>query len=442
VFLSTDITYTIISLGCSKNLVDSERINGSMNDAGFRHAESSDDADIILINTCGFINPAKEESIEVIFDAIEGIQDNGKRLYNRRNKFLRRVVVFGCLSQRYDADLKKDIPEIDFLYGLPDENFVPGICKAFDITTDKIEHASRVPIVDGLSYAYIKIAEGCSNNCSYCAIPLIRGPHNSYPPDLVMADARAAASRGVRELIIIAQDITSYQYEGYDLVKLVNEVSALASIEWVRLLYLHPDHVNDDIITMIKNNEKIVKYIDLPFQHVSAHILRGMGRKGDAGTYLNLIGKLRDALPNIRIRSTFMVGFPGETEDDFRELLEFLKEAKLDKVGAFQYSPEENTPAEAFKGMVQDSVKEKRFEKLMELQKKISRQKLSEMIGNDVRVIVEEQVDDVTYIGRSEYDAPEVDGIFYLTGENIVLNTIVRARIIDAVEYDLIGERL
>ena len=446
-FSSRDISCYIISLGCAKNLVDSERINGALSAAGYCHAESSEDADIIIINTCGFITEAKEESIEVIFDAIEQQQSSGKKNLKRfyredgpeKRNFGRRVVVAGCLSGRYREDILRDIPEIDFLYGLPDGRFVERMSRDLGISTLPPEPL-REPLLPGLSYAYIKISDGCSNNCAYCAIPLIRGPHESWPPDLVLGDARREAARGVKELVVVAQDIAAYRWRDTGLRGLVEGMARIDGVEWIRLMYCHPDHLDDGIISILEGVDKVVPYIDIPFQHVSGPVLRSMGRRGDAGTYSSLVTKLRGRVPDIRIRSTFMVGYPGESEGDFEELLRFLGEAMLDRVGAFMYSPEEGTRAWDLNDPVPAAVKKERYNRLMALQQELSSRKLAAMEGTVVPVIVEERIDVATWAGRSIYDAPEVDGIFYLTAGDAAVNSIVNARITGATEYDLIGE--
>lgn len=440
---SSDLSFYLISLGCSKNLVDSERINGEMLSAGFTPAEASENSDIIIINTCGFIQDAKEESIEVILDAIS-IKDNGtsgsgffghgegKPLFNRK------IAVTGCLTKRYYDDIKKDIPEIDFLYGIPDEKFVSEMCAEFGIEIGKIS-AVRKKLYNTYPYSYIKISDGCSNNCSYCAIPLIRGPHVAFPAEKIVKEAEAEVAAGALELNIIAQDIAVYQWGEVNLPALVNEISKIEKLRWIRLLYCHPDHITDEIIDLIVENKKVVPYIDIPFQHVSRSILKSMGREGDSETYLKLIAKLRKRVPGITIRSTFMIGYPGAGEKEFQELMSFIKTAKLDKVGCFTYSPEEGTDASNLPDIISPEEKSRRLDELMTVQAEISRKKLNEKIGLELDVLIEEKLDDKTYIGRTEYDAPEVDGVFYLTADENRVNNIVRVRVTDSFEHDLIG---
>ncbi|MBN1497975.1 MAG: 30S ribosomal protein S12 methylthiotransferase RimO [Spirochaetes bacterium] len=448
-FQSQDISFHIISLGCAKNQVDSERINGALLSAGYLPAESSEHADIIIINTCGFITDAKEESIAMIFDAVEQQKSSGEsnmKPFFREGRVLsrdfgRRVVVVGCLSQRYPEALEIEIPEIDFLVGVPDGRFVELMSGKLHVAVAP-PAVRRAPLLPGLSYSYIKIAEGCSHRCSYCAIPLIRGTHESFPPEMVLDDARAEADRGARELVIVAQDITAYRREDTGLPGLVGSLCRLPGVEWVRLMYCHPDHVDESVISIFEREEKVVPYIDIPFQHVSRRILRSMGRKGDAAACRAVIERLRERVPDIRIRSTFMTGYPGETWEEFEELLAFLEWAQLDRVGAFVFSPEEGTRAAGLGGQVPERVKKDRHDSLMSLQREISERKLAGMIGDVVRVLVEEQIDETTWAGRTEYDAPEVDGIFYLTARNVRIHSIVNARVTGSTEYDCIGEHL
>ncbi len=445
-FFSTDISYYIISLGCSKNLVESERLNGELAGAGYMRADGPERADIIIVNTCGFITAAKEESIGVIFDALDQQEreagpnpkpflDGGTRVLK---DFGRKVAVAGCLSGRYPEALAGDIPEIGYIHRLTG-GFVAGMGRRFGISAGPIR-AAREPLQAGLSYCYIKISEGCSNNCSYCAIPLIRGAHVPAPPELILDEARRAAGRGVKELVVVAQDIAAYRSGGTGLAGLAGMLAGVDGIEWVRLMYCHPDHLDDGIIDLLARGGKIVPYIDMPLQHASGRILRSMGRAGDAEAYGALIETLRARVPRIRVRSTFMVGYPGETDEDFAGLMDFVEKMRLDRVGAFTYSPEEGTRAWELGDTVPEPVKSARYDRLMELQRAISAEKLEAMIGGKVRVLVEERVDGETWAGRTEHDAPEVDGIFYLTGRSAGIKSIVTARITGATEYDLQGE--
>lgn len=439
-FISSEISFYIISLGCSKNLVDSERINGEMISAGFTLSLSSEDADIIIINTCGFIKDAKEESIGIIFDAI-GLKEQSAEEGSSGAFGEKKVVALGCLTKRYFNEIKKDIPEIDFLYPIPDASFVPAMAAEFNIKIKPVISGRR-PLYSNPPFFYIKISDGCSNNCSYCAIPLIRGTHRPFEPEFIYTEALEAVKNGALELIIIAQDIASYRWGETGLPQIVRKISAIDGLKWIRLLYCHPDNITDEIIELIAENSKVVPYIDIPFQHVNRRILSSMGRKGDYKVYLDLVTRLRDRVKGIVIRSTFMLGYPGETEDEFNELLDFVKEARLDKVGCFIFSPEDDTKAAGLDDNVDPEIKQGRLDALMSAQMLISGEKLQAMIGQEVDVLVEEKIDEETYIGRTPFDAPEVDGVFYLTAASDRVNSIVRAKVTDSYEYDLIGEIL
>ncbi len=433
-FSSEDISYYIISLGCPKNEVDSEHLNADMHNAGFVEAREIDEADILFINTCGFIEAAKKESVETILDALDYTSQQTKI-------FKKRLVVLGCLTQRYKQEILQEIPEIDLVWGLYDSSLVDEIARLFNIALIKRTIArKRKPLIDNLPYAYIKIAEGCSNFCSYCAIPLIRGRFNAFPPSMILADAREALNHGVKELIVVAQDTAVYHYDDKKIWDILHMINNLDGDFWIRLMYCHPDHIDDRLIEALVAVPKVVHYIDIPFQHASKKVLQSMNRKGDADSYLKLVAGLRKAIPDIAIRSTIMVGFPDEDENDFKLLMDFIKEAQLDRVGVFMYSPEEGTRAFAKGDTVKKSTKKKRYNTLMKLQQEISQQKLRETIGTTVQVLVEEKVDDYNYIGRTQYDAPEIDGIFFLTAHNVPVNDIVTAKITDTLEYDRIGE--
>ncbi len=428
-----EISYHITSLGCSKNLVDSERIHGGLGSRGLAAAARAEDADILIINTCGFIEDAKKESIDSIFQALSL---KGPR--SRRGSHPpRKIVVTGCLSQRYARALREDIPEIDFLYGVVDDGFFPALFAALGMPYSR-RGPVRMPLVPA-AYRYIKISEGCSNRCSYCAIPSIRGPRVSFSPAAVLAGARSAAADGAKELIVVAQDVASYRHGRTTLSGLVRRMGRIEGVEWVRLMYCHPDHVDDSLIDLVARDDRVVKYMDIPFQHSSGRILRSMGRRGDASAHLGLIERLRARVPGIRIRSTFMVGYPGETEKEFAGLLEFVRDSGIDRAGCFMYSREEGTAAALLPGRVPRAVKLERYRKFMRLQRGISARKLASMVGATVRVLVEGKIDRRTWMGRTEFDAPEVDGIFYLTARGAACNSIVMARVVDSSDYDLHG---
>lgn len=422
-------TFYIISLGCAKNQCDSERLIASLTGIGLDRADTAEQADILIINTCGFIESAKQESIEVILDAAD-LRDSGKR-----------VVVLGCLTERYREDIARDMPEIDMVYGLYDDAFAARLIERFGLTAATGGGgAHRIPLERG-AFEYIKIAEGCSNGCNYCAIPLIRGAHRSFAPELILTDAREAVSRGASELIIVAQDIAQYQHGGVELPELVNRIADIPGVRWIRLMYLHPDHITDAILNLYAAQPKVVPYIDIPFQHASAGVLKLMNRAGDAARYTALIERLRETRPDMAIRSTFMVGHPGETEDDFRILMDFLRKNRLDRVGAFMYSPEEGTVSAGFERPAPRTVK-KRYAELMETQMKISAQRMEERVGTYCEALVEERVDESTWACRTVYDAPEVDGVLYLSApeDAVSLNGIYRVHVTGSTEYDLMGE--
>ena len=433
---ASEISFYIISLGCSKNLVDSELINGEMISAGFTSSQTAEDADILIINTCGFIQDAKEESIETILDAVD-LKKNDKEL--NRSNFKKKIIALGCLTKRYFSEIENEIPEIDFLYGIRDEKFVPALCRKFNIKHKPILNV-RKRLYNTYPFSYIKISDGCSNNCSYCAIPIIRGPHASFPADHILKDAVSEVENGALELNIIAQDIAVYKYKTVDLTSLINKISKIDNLKWIRLLYCHPDHITDKIINLIADNEKVVPYIDIPFQHVNETLLKSMGREGNSYKYLKLIENLRKKIPQIAVRSTFMLGYPGEDEKYFLELLEFIKTARIDKVGCFVFSPEEGTGAYNLHDNISIDEKNRRLNEVMSIQSRISQEKLNDKIGMELDVLVEEKIDNNTYIGRTIFDAPEVDGIFFLTSNENKINEIVRAKVTDSIEYDLIGE--
>lgn len=401
--------------------------------AGFTETESSESADIIIINTCGFINDARVESINEIMEAAMLAENS------HSDGFRKRVAVMGCLSERYKDELKKELHEADYITGIPDESFVEKMCADFGIQPTSKPAEGWTPLTAGLPYSYIKISEGCSNNCTYCAIPLIRGPQQSYSPDYIMSHALSAVKNGARELIVVGQDTASYRHGNLALPDIVSMMSGISGVDWIRIMYMHPDHITDAIIGAIAENPKVVKYIDLPFQHASPRILSAMGRRGSAEIYLELLAKIRAGIDRVKIRSTFMIGFPGETADDYNELAVFIKEAQLDRAGLFIYSEEEGTPAFLMKDSVPMKTRRSRYNSLMKVLKKISIQKLEQMIGSELLVLVEERIDDTTFLCRTEFDAPEVDGIFILTAEDAVVNSIVNARVTGSSEYDLYG---
>ncbi len=417
-----------VSLGCSKNLVDTEMMIGLFKKNGYDIVNNPEVADIIVINTCGFMESAKEEAINTMLEMAEFKKDNCKYL-----------IVTGCLVERYKDELIKAIPEVDLFIKFSEYE---TIWKQIDnlinsnIKDGKLEFLDRV-ISTGKNYAYLRIAEGCNNFCTFCAIPYIRGRFKSRKIEDILQEAKKLADDGIKELIVIAQDTTKYGIDIYgkpELAKLLHELSKIDGIEWIRFLYAYPETITDELIEEVKNNEKICKYFDIPMQHISDNILKKMNRKSTGASIKNLISKLRKEIPEVIIRSTLMVGFPGETEEDFEELYEFVKWAKLDKLGCFTYSKEEGTAAYKMENQVHPMTKKKRYNKIMALQQKISEENMKKHIGKTLKVLVEQKG-----IGRSYMDVPDIDGVVYIKGESNI-NSFENCKITGIKEYDLIGE--
>ncbi len=429
----------IKTLGCEKNTVDSQCAAGLLEASGCAVVDDSAMADVILINTCGFINDAKQQSIEVIFDYIN------ERISGQK------IVVSGCLSQRYSKELAKEIPEVDFFLGVNDYSKLPEIVKGkaservfanpcgrvFEETGPRRIDASCVS-------ASLKIAEGCNNICSYCIIPFIRGRYRSRKPEDILAEAKQLVDNGIRELNIIAQNVTYY---GRDfkkknmLLELLQELCKLDKLEWLRLMYCYEDEITPELIELIKKEPKIVKYIDIPIQHCSDKILKAMNRKSTGASIRNTVSLLRKQIQDIVIRTTLITGFPGEDADDFNELYDFVSEMKFDRLGVFAYSQEEGTKAAEMKPQVRQDVKERRRDKIMELQRSISLENNNNYIGRTLRCLVEEDSGDGTYIGRSEYDAEGIDnGVIITSKTELKPGQFVRVLVTDAFDYDLCGE--
>ncbi len=441
------MTIYFISLGCDKNLVDSEEMLGLLNESGYSFVDSAEDADVIVVNTCAFINDAKEESINSIIEMGE---------YKKAGS-CKALIVTGCLAERYKDEFEKLLPEVDAIVGtnsftsivdaiqscLNSEN--KTLHKYFN-SLDFIERYDDNQVVTtGGYYAYLKIAEGCSKHCTYCAIPFIRGDYRSVPFEKVIKRAEALANKGVKELILVAQESTMYGTDLYgkkELPRLLSEISKIDGIEWIRLLYSYPEEINDELIQEIKNNKKVCHYIDMPIQHSSDDILKKMGRRTSNAELVDIIGKLRKEIPDIVLRTSIIVGFPGESEDDFNNLLEFVKKMKFERLGAFSYSQEDDTAAAAFPNQIDDEVKAERFDKLMSLQQEISADFLESLIGKTLKVMVEGKlVDEDVYIGRSYMDAPGVDGNVFINCESDLMSgDFVDVLITGSSEYDLIGD--
>ena len=420
----------LISLGCSKNTVDSERIMNQLKLNNYEFVESSEDADSIIINTCGFIDAAKEESVNTILEAIE-LKKQGK---------IKKIVVAGCLSERYLEDLKKELPEVDSFFGT--ENY-EGIVKDFNGDLKENLLGERT-LTTPSHYAYLKISEGCDNPCSFCAIPLIRGGHVSVPIEKLVDETKRLASQGVKELVIIGQDTTEYGKDIYgkrNLAELLQKISEVEGIQWIRLLYAYPSHFPTDIMDVIASNDKVLTYIDIPFQHVADNVLKSMRRGITKRRTIELINTLRERIPNLTLRTTFIVGYPNETGEDFKELCDFIKEVKFERVGVFPYSIEENTPSFILGDPLTEEEKEERKNIVMEIQKEISEAKNAELVGKTVKVIIDEEQDEF-YIGRTERDTPEVDGevVIPKSEGKLSVGEIYSIEITDYNEYDLEGK--
>lgn len=433
----------IVSLGCPKNTVDSEIVLGSLADRGYSVTSNEGDADVIIVNTCGFIDSAKEESIDAILEMAE---------YKRKGN-CKKLIVMGCLSQRYKDELLKEIPEIDYLVGAGDFKSVAEMIESKNgIKKSKVgepvfdfnENTPRILTTPRYT-AYVKIAEGCSNRCSFCIIPKIRGPFKSRNVDSIVREAEILSDKGVKELNLISQDTTMF---GTDiglkngLSELLKRLVKIDGVRWIRLLYCYPTFFNDDLIEIMKNEEKICKYIDLPLQHSHNDILKAMIRQEREGEIRDLIYRIRDAIPDIAIRTAFIVGFPGEADRHFEHLSSFVKEMKFEHLGVFTYSPEEGTKAADIPNHVLEDVKNKRKDTIMEIQKRLSLEKNKRFIGTTQDVLVEETTgsDEFLISGRMQTQAPEIDGVVYIEESEVRAGDILPVKITKAMEYDLIGE--
>jgi ribosomal protein S12 methylthiotransferase len=431
----------MVSLGCDKNRIDSEIILGKMSNE-YEITSDPKNADIIIVNTCGFIESAKQESIDTILEMA-----NYK--INYKCKLL---IATGCLTQRYGKELRNLIPEIDIMLGVNDYNkinefitdFIDGNKKALELlnySDENINEGKRILTTQKES-AYIRIAEGCNNFCTYCIIPKIRGKFRSRKMENIINEAKDLSDNGVKEIILIAQDTTLYGsdiYEKKSLHLLLKELAKIDGIKWIRVLYCYPEEIYDELIDEIASNQKVVKYLDLPIQHISNNILKLMGRKTSKQDILDTINKLREKVLNIVLRTTFIVGFPKETEEDFNEIIDFLKEYKLEKVGVFTYSQEEDTPAAKMEGQIIEEIKKKRENKLMLIQKEISEDINKSKIGNSYDVLVE-RYDGEYYYGRSYEMAPDIDAnILFKSSKKIKIGEFVNVNIIEKMDYDLVG---
>ena len=428
-----------VHLGCSKNLVDTEMAIGLFKENGYKIVNNEEEADVLVINTCGFIGPAKEEAINTILEMAE--------YKKKRCKYL---IVMGCLVERYKEELSKAIPEVDLWIKYSSYSTIweqiETILKSEKENKNNLDFLDRV-ITTGNNFAYLRIAEGCSNFCTYCAIPKIRGPFVSRKMEDVIKEAKKLANEGYEELIIIAQDTTKYGIDIYGeskLAELLKELCKIEKLKWIRFLYAYPETITDELIEVVKNEDKICKYFDIPIQHISNSVLKRMNRKSNGETIRNLIKRLRKEIPGVVIRTTVMVGFPGETKEDFEELYDFVKEARFERLGAFSFSKEEGTPAEKLKDQIHPMTKKSRYNKIMSLQQKIASETQQEMVGKELEVLIETKTfDGKYYVGRSYREVPDIDGLIYIEMVDKALEgKFVKCKITKASGYDLIGKIL
>jgi ribosomal protein S12 methylthiotransferase len=420
----------LLSLGCPKNLVDSQDLLRKLGDKGMVYSPSPEESDILVVNTCGFIEEAKRESIEEIL-RIAGIKKAGGN---------KKLIVYGCLAKRFGSELRKEIPEIDALWGVGLEDEIVGYCESLRLPAAPRDKEADGELFHGSPYAYLKIAEGCDRGCAYCVIPDIRGRFRSRAPEDVLAEAGALLNSGAKELIVIAQDITSYGKDlgGYDLTRLLKEIGSMKGDFWIRLLYLYPTSLDEGMLEVIASEEKVCKYIDMPLQHSEGKILRLMGRGGSRAYFEKMIAKIRRIVPDVSIRTTFIVGFPGETAEDFEGLLAFVRNMKFDRLGAFTYSREEGTPAAKLRGQVRKQTKTERYHRLMQIQSAISLAKNKTLVGKTFRALVDE-FDGGVAIARLSSQAPEIDGVVFIEEGGLRKGSFVDVMITDAFDYDLKG---
>lgn len=433
-----------VSLGCDKNLVDTEVMLGLLASRGHQMVDSEEIADVIVINTCCFIHDAKEESIQTILEMAE---------YKKAGS-CKALIVTGCLAQRYKQEIIDEIEEVDAVLGTTSyDKIVEAIDEALaGHTSVEMTDIDALPLVEskrlvttGGHFAYLKIAEGCDKHCTYCIIPKIRGNFRSVPIERLLKEAEDLVAQGVKEIILVAQETTLYGKDLYgekSLHKLLRELCKISGLRWIRILYCYPEEITDELIQVIKEEDKICNYLDLPIQHASDGILKRMGRRTSKEQLVEIIGKLRKEIPDIAIRTTLITGFPGETQEQHEELMEFVDEMEFDRLGVFTYSPEEDTPAAVMPDQIPEDVKEDRQAELMELQQEIAFDLAEEMIGREVLVMIEGKVaDENAYVGRTYKDAPNVDGLIFVESEEKLMSgDFARVRITGALEYDLMGE--
>ena len=432
-----------VSLGCSKNLVDTEVMLRTLHDAGFEITPDESEAEIIIVNTCGFIESAKQESIDNILD-VAGLKEWGK---------CRHIIATGCLVERYRDEVMKELPEVDALVGVGSLEDIAAACEAVlrgeKYTSFKDKETSKLGgdriLTTSEHTAYLKIAEGCDNLCTYCAIPLIRGRFRSRSIEDIVKEAKELEELGVKEINLIAQDTSRYGldlYGKYSLAELVRAICKETSVPWIRLLYCYPDKITDELIELMATSDRLLSYMDIPIQHISDKILKGMNRHGGKSLIMQTVQKLRERVPDVVLRTTAMVGFPGETDEDFAELCEYVKEARFDRFGAFTYSAEEGTAAADFDGQVDEQVKQDRYDILMQTQLTVTEEKNESWLGRRVTVLCDgyDTVAEIHY-GRSYADAPDVDGrVYFASKKRIAAGEFVTVEIKEALDYDLVGE--
>lgn len=433
------------SLGCDKNLSDAEHMLFLIREKGYEITDVPEDADVILVNTCCFIADALQESIDSVL-SYASLKETGN---------LKALLISGCMAQRFKDEIRKELPEIDGIIGI---NSIDEVCTAIEeaVSGNKTEHFRPLSdrpsdikgrtLSSGSGVAYLKIAEGCNKNCSYCIIPSVRGPYRSIEKEILIREAKELAEEGVKELILVAQETTLYGIDIYKkkaLPELLSELSGITGIEWIRLMYCYPEEIEDELLISIRDNKKVLPYFDMPIQHASDKILRSMGRRTNKSELENKIKRIREILPDVTLRTTIIAGYPGETEEDVSELLEFLSEAKFDRLGVFAYSPEEGTSAEKMPDQVPDEIKQERLERIMLHQQEICFKKNEDQIGKDLTAIIEGYLpDENVYVGRTKRDAPDIDGMIFI--ENLpfepVSGTFVNVKVTGQSGYDLVGE--
>ena len=435
-----------VSLGCDKNLVDSEKMLGMLQEKGYTFTDDEAEADVVVVNTCCFIGDAKEESINTLLQMGE-LKDSGQ---------VKALIAAGCLAQRYREEIQKEIPQVDAIIGTTAIDEIVAALEEIlagqkqnhyeDINAAPVTETNRV-VTTGGHFAYLKIAEGCDKHCTYCIIPKVRGNYRSVPKESLLKEARELADKGVRELILVAQETTMYGTDLYGekrLPQLLRALCKISGLRWIRILYCYPEEITDELIQVIKEEPKICHYLDLPIQHASDGILKRMGRRTSRAQLIETIEKLRREIPDIALRTTLITGFPGETQEQHEELMDFVDQMEFDRLGVFTYSPEEDTPAASMPDQIPEEVKEERQAELMELQQDIVFDQAEDRIGEELLVMIEGKVaDENAYVGRTYRDAPNVDGLIFVnTSEELMSGDFARVKVTGSADYDLIGELL